>query len=206
MVGYMSRFAPTFRRAWELLHDEMIGKPIAFKAYAYASDFTDSKSKPSSGKGGATRDLGAHVIDLSLWFFGELDIVPGCTCYIDENSSSFKVNSPSGLTGEFEISWSKQDYRLPEYGLSIIGAKGTLDVNQDIIRLEDVENNITWHRQDLDDNVTFLLGATEYYRENEHFIKAVRGNFRAEPDFTAASKVDHLIERVEQEHNKSHEQ
>ena len=206
MVGYMSRFAPTFQRAREFLHDEMIGKPIAFKAYAYASDFADSKSKPLSGKGGATRDLGAHVIDLSLWFFGDLDILRGGASYIDENCSSFRVHSSNGLTGEFDISWSKQNYRLPEYGLSITGSKGTLEVNQDIIRLEDVENNITWHRQDLDDNVPFLLGATEYYRENEHFIKAVRGNFRAEPDFVAASRVDHLIERVEQEHNKSHEQ
>ncbi len=206
MVGYMSRFAPTFQRAWELLHDEMIGKPIAFKAYAYASDFADSKSKPLSGKGGATRDLGAHVIDLSLWFFGDLDIVPGGSLYIDENCSSFKVHSPNGLTGEFDISWSRQDYRLPEYGLSITGSKGTIEVNQDIIRLEDMENNITWHRQDLDDNVPFLLGATEYYREDEHFIKAVRGNYRAEPDFVAASRVDHLIEQVQQEHNKSDEQ
>ncbi len=206
MVGYMSRFAPTFQRARELLHDEMIGKSIAFKAYAYASDFADSKRKPLSGKGGATRDLGAHVIDLSLWFFGDLDIVPGGSLYIDENCSSFKVRSSNGLTGEFDISWSRRDYRLPEYGLSIIGSKGTIDVNRDTTRLEDVENNITWHRQDLDDNVPFLLGATEYYRENEHFIKAVRGNFHAEPDFVAASRVDRLIEQVEQEHDKSHEQ
>jgi predicted dehydrogenase len=183
----------------------MIGEPIAFKAYAYASDFADSKTRPLSNKGGATRDLGAHVIDLSLWFFGDLDIVQGGS-YIDENCSSFKVHSANGLTGEFDISWTKQDYRLPEYGLSIIGSKGTIDVNQDTTRLEDVENNITWHRQDLDDNVPFLLGATEYYRETEHFIKSVRGNFHTEPDFVAASRVDHLIEQVEQEHNKSHEQ
>ncbi len=206
MVGYMSRYALTFKRARELLHAEKIGEPIAFKAYAYASDFADSKSKPSSGKGGATRDLGAHVIDLSLWFFGDLDIVPGGSSYINENCSSFKVYSSNGLTGEFDISWAKQEYRLPEYGLFIIGSKGTLDVNTDVIRLENAENKITWHKQDLDDNVPFLLGATEYYRENEHFIKAIRENSSVEPNFAAASRVDHLIEQAEQECYISHEQ
>jgi predicted dehydrogenase len=206
MVGYMSRFARTFQRARELLHGEKIGEPIAFNAYAFASDFADSKSKPSSGKGGATRDLGAHIVDLSLWLFGELDIFNDGSSHIDENCSSFKVHSSNGLTGKFDISWTKQEYRLPEYGLSIIGSKGTLDVNTDVIRLENAENNITWHRQDLDENVPFLLGATEYYRENEHFIKAVRGNFRAEPDFAAASRADRLIEQAEQEYYRPHEQ
>src|SRR4030042_1047436 len=68
MVGYMSRFGPTFKKAKALLEEEVIGKGISFKAYAYASDFVGVKRKFLPGKGGATKDLGAHVIDLCLWF------------------------------------------------------------------------------------------------------------------------------------------
>ena len=45
MVGYMSRFAPTFNKAKALLQEELIGKSISFRAYAYASDFVGFKSK-----------------------------------------------------------------------------------------------------------------------------------------------------------------
>ena len=53
------------------------------------------------------------------------------------------------------------------------------------------------HRQDLNDNVPFLLAASEYYREDEHFINSIIGNSKANPDFSEAAKVDYLIEEIE---------
>lgn len=102
MVGYMSRFAVTFQKAMALLQEGIIGTPVSFNAYAYASDFADSQGKPSHNKGSVTRDLGAHVIDLSLWFFGELKVES--IGNIDENNSNFKVRNINGLTGEFDVS------------------------------------------------------------------------------------------------------
>jgi predicted dehydrogenase len=74
MVGYMSRFASTYRKARLLLQKGDIGQLLSFKAYAYASDFAAGNGKASNVKGGATRDLGAHIIDLSLWLFGDLEL------------------------------------------------------------------------------------------------------------------------------------
>ena len=202
MVGYMSRFASTFKKAKTLLQEEMIGNPISFRAYAYASDFANVKGKSLPGKGGATRDLGAHVIDLSLWFFGDLEVEPATpetsVAENTEGGSCFRVHSSNGLTGEFDISWCKAGYRLPQFGLSITGSKGVIEVNADLVKLEKAAaDTITWHRQDLNDGVPFLLGAAEYYREDEHFVRAVLEGGSADPDFNTASKVDLLIDQVE---------
>jgi len=198
MVGYMSRFAPTFRKAHELLlKDGAIGNPVGFQAYAYASDFVGVKGKSLPGKGSPTSDLGAHIIDMSLWFFGELQVEPSTTAQL-ENGSHFTVRTPQGLTGEFDISWAKPGYRLPEFGLAITGTKGVITVNADAVKLEKIGGVVTiWHRQDFQDNVPFLLGAPEYYREDAHFISAILEGSSAEPDFVTAAKVDLLIDRVE---------
>jgi predicted dehydrogenase len=202
MVGYMCRFAPTFKKARELLQDDMIGNPISFSAYAYASDFAGVKGKSLPVRAGVTRDLGSHIIDVSLWYFGDLDVEQATpeahATPNDESGSCFKVGGPGGLTGEFDISWCKAGYRLPEFGLAITGAKGIINVNADLVKLEKGGGETdTWHRQDLNDNVPFLLGASEYYREDEHFIKAIQEGGSAQPDFSTASKVDQLIDRVE---------
>lgn len=43
MVGYMKRFAVTFRKAKALLDQETLGDLLSFDAYAYSSDFSEAK-------------------------------------------------------------------------------------------------------------------------------------------------------------------
>jgi predicted dehydrogenase len=202
MVGYMSRFTPTFKKAKALLQEEAIGKLTSFKAYAYASDFVGVKSKSLPARGGAIRDLGAHIIDLSLWFFGDLEVEPSKVNFPtqDNNSSRtcFKVKGHKGLEGEFDISWCKEGYRLPEFGITVNGLKGFITVSADFIKLcRSDTDSYTWYRHDLENDIPFFLGGSEYYREDEYFISSIlKGGF-AEPDFDIASKVDYLIAQVE---------
>jgi len=197
MVGYMSRFSPTFQKAKALLQEGAVGNLISFKAYAYASDFAEGKGKSLKIKGSPNRDLGSHVIDLGNWFFGAA-LQVGTSAQNSESGSCFKVFNSRGLTGEFDISWSKADYRLPEFGLAITGSKGIIKVNADFAKLEkNTGDVVSWFRQDLHDNVPFLLGATEYYREDAHFVSTIINGGSADPDFVAASKVDLLIDHVE---------
>ncbi len=73
MVGYMKRFSVTFRKAKELLDQGVLGSVISFDAYAYSSDFFGVQRDSVSGaRGGVLEDLGSHVSDLALWFFGDL--------------------------------------------------------------------------------------------------------------------------------------
>lgn len=204
MVGYMSRFAPTFKKARALLQEEVIGKAVSFRAYAYASDFVGVKGKSLPVRGGATRDLGAHIIDLSLWFFGDLEVessrLEPSVQEDNENGAYFKARGSNGLEGEFDISWCKEGYRLPEFGLTISGSKGVITVNADLVKLEKSGTDLlTWHKHDLDSDIPFFLGAPEYFREDEHFVRSILEGGIADPDFNTASKVDSLIERVERQ-------
>lgn len=205
MVGYMKRFNVIFGKAKELLLQESLGALSSFKAYAYSSDFvSDGKtSKTSASRGGALRDLGCHVVDLALWLFGDLQVVsakqPTQAEIGSESALSFGTVNLDGLEGEFDISQRMENYRMPEIGISIVGSKGTMEVNDDrlILKLSDGKSS-TWYRQDLNDKVDFWLGEAEYYREDKHFIDSVLEKHECEPGFYTASKVDCLIDQVKQ--------
>ena len=75
---------------------------------------------------------------------------------------------------------------MPEFGLTIHGTKGSLSVNDDAIRLElNGAEPKNLYRTDLNDNVGYLLGGPEYYREDKHFIDSL---YPANPP-NQASKV-----------------
>jgi predicted dehydrogenase len=203
MVGYMKRFAVTFNKAKDLLAQEFLGEITSFKGYAYSSDFLNSEKskKASSARGGALRDLGGHVVDLALWFFGDFQVDSTTPQSLTENNSEdlvkFRVKKSDGLIGEFRVSWCMKGYRLPEVGFLVEGSKGILNVNDDKVdvKLNDGKT-FTWYRHDLNDHVGFMLGGPEYFRENEYFINSITEGRNAEPDFSTASKVEQLIDQV----------
>jgi len=204
MVGYQRRLNVNFRKAKDLLTQETIGEVASFSAYAYSSDLLGSRknSKTSVFRGGVLRDLGAHVVDLALWFFGDLTVdsakLESATERDSEDSVYFRVKGLDDLEGEFNISWCMENYRLPEFGLLIKGSKGIMRVNEDKVELKlDNGKSSTWYRHDLNDNVSFLLGAPEFSREDKCFVKSVLEGCNADPSFYAASKVDYIIDQVE---------
>jgi predicted dehydrogenase len=203
MVGYMKRFGVTFNQAKKLLDEHILGKLISFDAYAFSSDFADlpEGSSVSAARGGALEDLGSHVVDLALWFFGDLGVASAkIDSRITQNSAdsvNFEVTGLNLLQGRFSVSWSKKGYHMPEFRLSIQGTDGKLTVNDDEVQLEiNHKTPKNWYRQDLNDNVGFLLGGPEYYREDEHFIKSVLSGTIPKPDFESAIKVDYLLDQV----------
>jgi len=203
MVGYMKRFAVTFRKAKELLDQETLGEVASFEVYGYSSDFfgINKNSKASSSRGGVLGDSGCHAVDLALWFFGDLQVDSAQLASLSngnsEDSAYFTVKTSSALVGEFSISWCMENYRLPEFGLVIKGSKGIMRVNDDELELKlDGGKSFTWYRHDLNDNVFFWLGAPEYVREDEYFIKSVLESSNAEPSFYTASKVDYIIDQI----------
>jgi len=142
--------------------------------------------------------LGSHVIDLSLWFFGDLQVQPNQITAGDiQNTVQFKVKNDDSVEGIFDVSWVKEGYHVPEFGLSIKGSKGRIVVDDDVVKLESESGkSIKWHRQDLSDNVGFLLGAPEYFREDAYFVESILNKVNAEPSFASASKVDYVIGKV----------
>lgn len=202
MVGYMKRFAVTFRKAKDLLDKKALGEISSFDAYAYSSDFLglDPNSKTAASRGEALRDLGCHAIDLALWFFGGLQVEslrPKPSTGETLDLVSFAVGSLGGVKGEFNVSRSMEGYRYPEICFSIVGSRGTLRVNDDKLEFkQDHGESFTWYRHDLSDNVDFWLGEAEYFREDQRFIRSILEGHGAEPDFSAASEVDGVIDNV----------
>jgi predicted dehydrogenase len=203
MVGYMKRFAVTFRKANDLLRGGSLGEVSSFDAYAYSSDFVglENNSRGAAPRGGALRDLGCHVIDLALWFFGDLGVDSAKLESQDREAPadlvSFGVTSSDGVRGRLSVSRSMEHYRMPEVGLSIVGSEGTLNVTDDKVELKlNTGETSVWHRHDLGDNVAFLLGEAEYFREDQHFVNSVLEGKFAQPDFSTASRVERVIDQV----------
>jgi predicted dehydrogenase len=204
MVGYLRRFYVTFKMAKDLLSQNAVGTVSYFKAYSFSSDFLESKRNPGAmaSRGGVLRDLGCHAVDLGLWFFGELQIASArLTSQVDSGSEDFfhfTIKNSNGLEGEFSVSWCMENYRLPDVGFSVYGSKGIMNVNDDKVelKLKDGKSR-AWYRHDLDDNVPFLLGLPEYYREDLHFSESTIEGLSADPSFCSAAKVDEIIDQAE---------
>lgn len=78
-VNYVMRFHPTTQKARELIRSGKIGKPISIAAnfnVKFAPDDNFRFDKALAG-GGALRDLGTHLIDLTRFLFGEIADVKG---------------------------------------------------------------------------------------------------------------------------------
>ena len=202
-VGYMKRFSVTFKKAKELANQGILGQLSSFNAYAYSSDFAhvSKESSVSAARGGALEDLGSHVTDLVVSFFGDLTVESAkigsrfSNASIDE--ANFRVKGLNDLKGAVEISWCKEGYRMPEFGITIAGANGALSVDDSAVKLE-MKNDQpkTWYRQDLDDSVKFSLGDSEYFREDEAYFQSLARETSIESDFQSAMKVDFLLEQV----------
>lgn len=210
MVGYMRRFGVTFQKAKKLLNENIIGNVASFNAHAFSSDFygVPKNAKAPGARGGVLRDLGCHIIDLALWLFGDLQVdsakLESVVGNDSEDAAHFEVGNSNGLNGIFDVSWCMGNYRMPEVGIAINSSKGTIEVNDDEVKLKLTSGKMsTWYRHDLDDNVFFWLGGPEYFREDECFVKAVLEKRNAEPDFYTASKIDQIIDQLKNRANKT---
>lgn len=202
MVGYQRRFSVIYNKAKSLLDRGAIGELVSFEAYAYSSDFFGSEydSRAHASRVGALRDLGCHVIDVALWFFGDMQVKSvefGASDSHPRGSVHFECVGSDGLEGKFSVSQSMKNYRMPEVGLRVNGSLGIMEVNDDKLDLK-LKNgkSFTWYRHDLGDNVAFLLGTPEYFREDDCFVKSVLQGRVAEPSFDSAMKVDYLIDQI----------
>jgi len=205
MVGYLRRFYVTFRKAKDLISGGAIGELQSFNVHAYSSDFLGSNhgGAASVARGGVLRDLGCHALDLALWYFGDLKLVPPHGEILPrinhvEEVLSFLSSNSQGVEGKFDVSWCMVGYRMPEVGISIKGSEGTIDVSDDLVRLRERDGReSTWYRHNLNDSVPFWLGLPEYYREDLHFVESVKAGSECCPDFLAGARVDKLIAEVE---------
>jgi len=83
MVGYCLRYSETFSKTKELLNENILGEIKNVKCSVYQTLEANRRSgwrfKKDVSGGGILIDLGAHLIDLLIWFFGNIKTINGKT-------------------------------------------------------------------------------------------------------------------------------
>ena len=208
MVGFYLRYAETFAKTKELLEKETIGKIKGIKSSVYQSQFLKKPSgwrfKKEISGGGILIDLGTHLIDLLLWYFGKINSVYGKieSNFSDqvEDAASVEIKFESGLKGIMETSWNVKNYRLQETTLEIEGEKGKMKVNEDYIDIQynTAEKKENQHicRQLLYHGVPIDIGGPEYTREDIDFVECIRNNQRSMLNVNNASRTQCVVDTI----------
>lgn len=209
MVGYSKRFTFTFQHAKSLLEEGVIGTPQRVQASGLVSQVFSKgegwRYKKGPSGGGILAVIGCHVVDLLRWYFG--DIVPGAgiakSIYSEEVEDEFQADFvlPGGASGTLDCSWSRPGYRLPEMRVRIHGARGILDVTEDVVLVDIGGTQKKLYKQQLGHGVFLDVGGPEYTLEDEAFIQAVRAS-RPSPipiseGYRTQVTVDAFYERAE---------
>jgi predicted dehydrogenase len=210
MIGFQKRFLPQFGRVKKLLDAHALGEILFFHGYSLVSGVFSKGGgwRFEKGQGGSLLDLGPHLIDLLLWYFGQPAKIRAWerSFYSDkvEDLSHLVFDFDSGLIGHADVSWSIGGYRIPETQIEIHGKNGSLVVNDDFLSLRIVEDvpgvinsGATIQRKpDLVQGVDFVLGDPEYCIEDKYFLDCVKHGTSPVPGLDAGLEVNKIIEEA----------
>ncbi|MDD3944905.1 MAG: Gfo/Idh/MocA family oxidoreductase [Bacteroidales bacterium] len=135
-VGYVNRFDPVFKKVKELLNNQVIGEVKHVNAQFFSATICKLqpekswRSKRENG-GGATYEMGSHVIDLMEFLFGKPVKVIGSLLnqvYSEsvEDICEAEMQYNDGITANIHVNWSEYTYRKPMMKIDIHGTKGKI--------------------------------------------------------------------------------
>jgi predicted dehydrogenase len=170
-------------------------------------------SKPSGWRfnkkisgGGVLLELGCHLIDLLLWYFGSITKVSGSIKSIYSEVEDFahaEFEFSNNIKGELDTSWSKEGFTIPEVNLEIIGSNGWLKVNQDYIEIKlknpippIQETHVKIYKQELDQGVSFDVAGPDYTKEDMHIVNSVMKKRHTIIDAYEASKTQSVLQAI----------
>lgn len=211
MVGYMGRYIDTFRQAKGLIDTQALGRLQMLRSSMYMGQLFKSgkgwRYDKSVSGGGVLITQNAHLIDKLLWFFGHVDSVSGHIQSLYSESTEDHAHAyfvfKNGLNGFLDASWSARHYRTVTISIHVQGEFGTLDVDDDNVRLflEKPHGDLpagwsTWRKPDLYQGVSFDIGGPQYTREAEEFFAALSGQGRVDSDVMSAYQTQCVIEAI----------
>ncbi|MGC9180785.1 MAG: Gfo/Idh/MocA family protein [Vulcanisaeta sp.] len=202
-VGFQKRFIPTFKYLKELIQSVDVSRIKAIRAYAYSEDFLGVNRSVGllEPRGGVLRDLASHAIDLLFWLFGYTKAEAHDVSIEKTNDAPCGEVTVRALINDIDTtvstSWCKEGYRVPEVGISIITDGGEVLANDYEVVIKNGGNIRKVYAAELEEPVKYLLGAPEYYREVEEFLKSVvHGKGFGGATFNDAVLVDEFIDEV----------
>lgn len=138
-VGYVYRFDSVFKKVKSILDEELIGRVCHVNVQFLSS--TISKMRPEKGwrskrenGGGATYEMGSHVIDLMEFFFGKPQKIVGTMMNqvyseVVEDIAEAQIKYDKGVSANIHVNWSDYTYRKPMLKLDIHGTKGKVQAD-----------------------------------------------------------------------------
>ncbi len=216
-VGYVNRYNAVFMETKRLIESGTIGKIVRFKSEMYSGTVTKPdeglgwRSSAKSG-GGATYEMAAHAIDLSLYLFGiPSGSIGNSTSRVFSKSvddiASTTLVYESGLMGNVFVNWSDSSYRKPSNIIEIFGDKGKIIADQFELKLyldvADEKSKLSegWNVFSITDlfyNVPFYVRGNEFTQQLVQFVESVRGRSVVEGacNFSTASETLKLLEAI----------
>lgn len=132
-TGFNYRFYPAFVKARELLDSGIIGELDHIRSYGgYSATAHNQAWVHDAGVvgGGALRDIGIHLIDLTRDFLGEVDDVTGVATdrvwkYDGCEDNGFAIlRSPRGQVAFLHASWT--EWRRYQFRVELYGTRGCI--------------------------------------------------------------------------------
>jgi len=210
MVGYVLRYSDTFKKAKELLGRGILGdiKEIKSSIYHTHEGLKGSgwRFKKEISGGGILIDLGAHLIDLLIWYFGKIKAVRGSiesfiADDIEDNITGLLIFE-NNIKCSFVASWTEKNYRLQETSIEIEGKLGRMKVNQDFVKIEYIDSppkgpkNRIFYKQDLYKGIEFDLAGPEFTNEDLDFINCIRAEKQSQLNVINSSLVHRVIDTI----------
>ena len=215
-VGYVYRFDAVFGKVKEMLDQELIGKVCHTNVQFLSS--TISKVQPEKGwrakrenGGGATYEMGSHVIDLLEFFFGKPQKIAGTQMnqvYSEavEDISEAQVVYGNGMSANIHVNWSDYVYRKPMLKLDIHGTKGKIQADlyglRVFLRDENKEFGLPegWTSTPMNmlpDPCPFYVRGTSFTNQLYAFADAVLANKKSTGcSFREAAETQELIHTI----------
>jgi predicted dehydrogenase len=202
MVGLMRRYSLTFREAKKWLDTALKNKHInSIKAYIkYGSISTMTKPKRRKVTRGVLLDMGIYLLDLLVWYFGDLQVVNAKYKSLSGGTDDIfyaELATSKGHPVYIEADWTDPNYRFPEAKIEIKGDDFLLEVSDDslILKLE----GETWKRRKPEYYAGFPpvnLAYPEYVIENMHFLTCLRMQTKTETSLIYAVKLMQTIDQL----------
>lgn len=136
-VGYVNRFNHVWAKVKEYLDSGVLGKIVHVNADFLSATIVAPQTKEGGWRskrengGGATYEMGSHIIDLMEYFFGKPEKLYGSVLdyvYSDkvEDVCSAEIAYPNNVNVSLHVDWSDFTYRKPMMKIEIMGEKGKI--------------------------------------------------------------------------------
>lgn len=211
MLAMCQRFLNGCQEIKKEIDNETLGRIDFASALFFTGPFTSGKGVPEwifdpiKMGGGALLDSGFHIIDLLLWFFGEVDSVQGHTESIFDlgydDYADVLLRFRNGVNALAVVSWRS---RNPCYRVEVAGEHSRKVALSDKFGIFDVglrKAMFSFVRESISQKVLrgrpFLpLGDDIFYKELDYFTKCIIDDEDPEPNAKDGLKVQSVIESI----------